>query len=84
MIKKPYDVLNYTVVKYYSIKLPENQTNLSLFIGARGNVDDNSLKVFIYNRTIDFNNSSSSTLSIENSTKENSFVISKSSSFNPN
>ena len=76
MIKKPYDVLNYTVVKYYSIKIPENQTNLSLFIGARGNVDDNSLKVFIYNRTIDFNNSSSSTLSIENSPFTSTFLYS--------
>ena len=62
-VKKPYEVLNYTVIKYYLIKMPENQTNFSLFIGARGNVDDNNLKVFIYNRTVDFN-TSLSTLTI--------------------
>jgi hypothetical protein len=50
-----------SITKYYSIKIPANQSNLTLFIGAKGNVQSNSLKIYVFNRTVGFVDSSTST-----------------------
>ncbi len=50
-----------SIVKYYSVRIPANQSNLTLFIGAKGNVQSNSLKIYVFNRTVGFVDSSTTT-----------------------
>jgi hypothetical protein len=67
------ETLNSSIVKYYSVKIPVNQSNLTLFIGAKGHVQSNSLKIYVFNRTIDFVDSTT-TISTSTSTRNISVI----------
>ena len=73
-----------SIVKYYSVRIPANQSNLTLFIGAKGNVQSNSLKIYVFNRTVGFVDSSTTTSTstmVSSTTTSTSTMVSNNSTF---